>query len=98
MLAAPEGVVQWCTYAEVAGEWKVRNSTGVNGVMDMYTAAEQSVNTYFVRLALDVGMCDVTEMAEKVGVESSTADAPRTPTSRRSTGSTGRWSNAPSPG
>ena len=34
------------------------------------------MNTYFVQLALDVGMCDVTQMAEKLGVESSTADAP----------------------
>jgi membrane peptidoglycan carboxypeptidase len=61
---------------QVTGDWTVSNSTGTNGVMDMYTAAEQSVNTYFVQLALQVGMCDVTAMAEKVGVESSTADAP----------------------
>jgi membrane peptidoglycan carboxypeptidase len=44
--------------------------------MDMYRAAEFSVNTYFVQLALDVGMCDVTKMAEKLGIESSTKDAP----------------------
>ena len=40
--------------------------------MDMYRAAERSVNTYFVQLALEVGMCDVVKMAEKLGVESST--------------------------
>ena len=34
------------------------------------------MNTYFVQLALDVGMCDVTKMAEKLGVQSSTKDAP----------------------
>jgi membrane peptidoglycan carboxypeptidase len=44
--------------------------------MDMYRAAEFSVNTYFVQLALDVGMCDVTKMAEKLGVQSNTPDAP----------------------
>jgi membrane peptidoglycan carboxypeptidase len=60
----------------VSGDWQVSNSTGVNGVMDMRRAAEYSVNTYFVQLALDVGMCDVTKMAEKLGVESSTKDAP----------------------
>ena len=60
----------------VSGRWDVSNSTGVNGVMDMYRAAEFSVNTYFVQLALEVGMCDVTKMAEKLGVQSSTADAP----------------------
>ena len=62
--------------AEVGGQWSVRNSTGTNGVMDMYRAAERSVNTYFVQLELEVGMCDVVKMAEKVGIESSTPSAP----------------------
>ena len=61
---------------QVSGSWRVSNSTGTNGVMDMYRATERSVNTYFVQLALDAGMCNVVEMAEKLGVESSTADAP----------------------
>jgi len=62
--------------SEVGGSWRVSNSTGVNGSMDMYRAADFSVNTYFVQLALDVGMCDITKMAEKLGVESNTPDAP----------------------
>ena len=62
--------------SQVTGSWRVSNSTGVNGTMDMYRAAEYSVNTYFVQLALDVGMCKVTQMAEKLGIESSTKDAP----------------------
>ena len=61
--------------SQVSG-WRVSNSTGVNGTMDMNRAAEYSVNTYFVQLALDVGMCDVVQMAEKLGIESSTEDAP----------------------
>ncbi|MDN5761030.1 MAG: transglycosylase domain-containing protein [Microlunatus sp.] len=61
---------------QISGSWRVSNSTGVNGVMDMYRAAESSVNTYFVQLALEVGLCDVVAMAEKLGVESSTAAAP----------------------
>ncbi|RYZ27843.1 MAG: penicillin-binding protein, partial [Propionibacteriaceae bacterium] len=60
----------------IAGKFLVKNSTGVNGSMDMVRAAEFSVNTYFVQLALDVGMCDVTKMAEKLGVESNTAGTP----------------------
>ena len=60
----------------VSGNWRVSNSTGTNGVMDMHRAAERSVNTYFVQLALDVGMCDVVKMAEKLGVESSIDGAP----------------------
>ena len=63
---------------QVSGSWRVSNSTGTNGVMDMYRAAERSVNTYFVQLALEVGMCDVVKMAEKLGVESSTDSAPIT--------------------
>ncbi len=57
-------------------DFQVSNSTGTSGPMDMYRAAERSVNTYFVQLELSVGMCPVTQMAEKLGVESSTADAP----------------------
>ena len=33
-----------------------------------------SVNTYFVQLELDIGMCRVTKMAEKLGVKSGTPD------------------------
>ena len=62
----------------VYGDWQVSNSTGTNGVMDMYRATERSVNTYFVQLALEVGMCDVVKMAEKLGVESSAEGAPIT--------------------
>ncbi len=60
----------------IVGRFPVSNSTGVNGSMDMYRAADFSVNTYFVQLALDVGMCDVTKMAEKLGVESNTPGQP----------------------
>ncbi len=60
----------------IVGDFKVSNSTGTNGVMDMYRAAQRSVNTYFVQLELDLGMCPVIQMAEKLGVQSSTASAP----------------------
>jgi membrane peptidoglycan carboxypeptidase len=59
---------------EVGGEWQVGNSTGRNGVMDMREALAYSVNNYFVPLALDTGMCDVTRMAEKIGVRLGTPD------------------------
>ncbi len=65
-----------CDGSSQVSDWRVSNSTGVNGTMDMYRAAEYSVNTYFVQLALDAGMCNVVQMAEKLGVESSTKDAP----------------------
>ncbi|GAA3637151.1 transglycosylase domain-containing protein [Microlunatus ginsengisoli] len=58
----------------VYGNWRVGNSTGHNGNMDMYSGAAWSVNTYFVQLALDTGMCNVTKMAEKLGVKSGSRD------------------------
>jgi membrane peptidoglycan carboxypeptidase len=56
----------------VYGSWKVSNSTGTNGVMDMYRGAARSVNTYFVQLELATGMCRVTKMAKKLGVKTGT--------------------------
>nr|MBA3530090.1 hypothetical protein [Propionibacteriaceae bacterium] len=58
----------------VYGKWKVSNSTGKNGVMDMYRAAAFSVNNYFVQLELDTGMCRVTKMAQALGVKLGTRD------------------------
>ncbi|HET9874006.1 MAG TPA: transglycosylase domain-containing protein [Propionibacteriaceae bacterium] len=59
---------------QVYGSWRVSNSTGTNGVMNMMLAAQRSVNTYFVQLELDTGMCRVTEMAKKLGVKLGTPD------------------------
>ncbi|GAA3640686.1 transglycosylase domain-containing protein [Microlunatus ginsengisoli] len=53
----------------VYGRWRVSNSTGANGVMDMYRGAAMSVNNYFVQLELNTGMCRVTKMAERLGVK-----------------------------
>jgi membrane peptidoglycan carboxypeptidase len=58
----------------VLGSWSVSNSTGKNGVMNMYQAAAFSVNNYFVELALQTGMCPVVEMAEKTGIKVGTKD------------------------
>ena len=54
---------------QVYGKWRVSNSTGTNGTMNMYKAAQMSVNNYYVPLALDTGLCRVTKMAEKTGVK-----------------------------
>ena len=50
-------------------DYKPKNSTGVNGVMDMQKAANSSVNTYFLQLERTVGICPVSKMAEKAGVQ-----------------------------
>ncbi|HYP45801.1 MAG TPA: transglycosylase domain-containing protein [Propionibacteriaceae bacterium] len=60
----------------VPGRWKVSNSTGRNGRMDMYKAAAWSVNNYFVQLELATGMCRVTKMAEDLGVKVGTPSRP----------------------
>ncbi|MFC7622324.1 transglycosylase domain-containing protein [Microlunatus sp. GCM10028923] len=65
-----------CSGPVKTGKFPVKNSTAAKGVMDMRRAAEQSTNTYFVQLALDVGMCDIVELTEKLGMESSTKDLP----------------------
>ncbi len=53
----------------LGGNYRPKNSTGTNGVMDMYTGAARSVNTYFLQLEQTTGMCQVTKMAKKLGVE-----------------------------
>ena len=60
---------------QIFGNWKVTNSTtSGDQVMGMYEAAQNSVNTYFAQLELDVGMCPTIKMAEKLGVKLGTRD------------------------
>ncbi|MCW2809607.1 MAG: penicillin-binding protein [Friedmanniella sp.] len=49
--------------------YRPKNSTGVNGNMDMMKGAAASVNTYFLQLEQTVGICPVTKMAKKLGVQ-----------------------------
>ncbi|GAB3920253.1 carboxypeptidase [Microlunatus endophyticus] len=46
-----------------------KNSTGVNGTMDMRKAAQYSVNTYFLQLEHTIGLCPVVKMASRLGVK-----------------------------
>ena len=55
---------------KVFGKFPVSNSVkGHSKKIGMTEAAEYSVNTYFVQLELDAGMCNVTKMAQKTGVK-----------------------------
>ncbi|MEL4358329.1 MULTISPECIES: transglycosylase domain-containing protein [unclassified Luteococcus] len=58
-----------CNGPYTVGDFPVKNSTGANGVMDMRKATEMSVNTYFVQLSKDVGLCNVVKMAQAVGAK-----------------------------
>lgn len=50
-------------------EWPVKNaSESSGGHHDMISGTKGSVNTYFAQLQKDVGLCNVIEMAEKLGV------------------------------
>ncbi len=49
--------------------WPVKNSTRSAASMDMQTATNYSVNTYYVQLIRDTGICNAAKMASKVGVE-----------------------------
>ncbi|WP_425310807.1 transglycosylase domain-containing protein [Ammonicoccus fulvus] len=52
-----------------SGDYPVANSTGTNGQMNMMRAMAFSVNTYFIQLERDAGICETTRMTEKLGVE-----------------------------
>ncbi len=65
---------QTCEGKAKLEKWKVSNSTGTNGNMDMNKAIQMSVNTYFAQLVMQVGLCRTTEMAEKLGIESTGMD------------------------
>ncbi|CAA9301830.1 MAG: Multimodular transpeptidase-transglycosylase, partial [uncultured Friedmanniella sp.] len=65
---------QSCVGTQRVPKYKVRNSVGHSRVIDMTEAAEFSVNTYFIQLELAAGLCNVTKMAEKVGVKLGTQD------------------------
>lgn len=58
-----------CNGPFVQGDFPVKNSTAGAGSMDMYRAAKQSTNTYFVPLSRDVGLCNVVKMTQAVGVK-----------------------------
>ena len=54
---------------KIYGHYAPRNSVGHSKTIGMTEAAQFSVNTYFLQLELDAGMCNVTKMAQKLGVE-----------------------------
>lgn len=58
-----------CSGGFKAGDFEVSNSVGHSTNIDLYEAAAYSVNTYFVQLERDTGLCNVTNMAKKAGVQ-----------------------------
>lgn len=58
-----------CTGSFKASSFDVSNSTGHSTNINLNEAAAYSVNTYFVQLERDTGLCNVTNMAKKTGVQ-----------------------------
>ncbi|WP_235970347.1 transglycosylase domain-containing protein [Microlunatus kandeliicorticis] len=52
-----------------SGKYVASNDVGHSTNIDMRTAAEYSVNTYFLQLEQDVGVCNVTKMAQRLGIQ-----------------------------
>ncbi|WP_460808449.1 transglycosylase domain-containing protein [Nocardioides salsibiostraticola] len=50
-----------------AGSFEIPNSTS-SGLMNMYTGTRLSVNTFFMRLEQDTGVCDPYRLAKSMGV------------------------------
>ncbi|MFD1829111.1 MULTISPECIES: transglycosylase domain-containing protein [Streptomyces] len=54
-----------------SGEWKVQNELeSEKGTWDMSGALGKSINTYFVDLGQRIGLCNIVEMATKMGLHS----------------------------
>jgi len=65
-MTMPAGTYFTCD-GDGTGPWEVSNSTGA-GSFNMYTGTRQSVNTYFAQLERDAGLCETTEMAKAMGI------------------------------
>ncbi|MET8570444.1 transglycosylase domain-containing protein [Streptomyces sp. NPDC004783] len=64
----PVAVCDGKTWNEPGVELTNENETEV-GPYDMKEATAKSVNTYYVQMISDIGVCPVTKMAEKMGVQ-----------------------------
>lgn len=60
---------QNCEGSFTSPDYKVSNSTGQNGKMNMQKGLAYSVNTYFIQLERDAGICAAAQMAQKLGVQ-----------------------------
>ena len=57
-----------CSYGpDLGGTFSIPNSTS-SGLMNLYSGTRLSVNTFFMQLERDTGLCDPYEMAKSMGV------------------------------
>ncbi|PIE99933.1 MAG: penicillin-binding protein, partial [Propionibacterium sp.] len=55
-------------------DWKVSNGGYGYGVINMVKATASSVNTYYIQLLRDVGICETTKMAQRLGLRSAVGE------------------------
>ncbi len=53
---------------QIRDDWTVKSTARADGEIDMYEAAALSANNYFVPLELDLGLCRVTQLAQRLGI------------------------------
>lgn len=53
---------------QIRDDWTVKSTPRADGEIDMYEAAALSANNYFVPLELDLGLCRVTQLAQRLGI------------------------------
>ena len=70
------GNVQWdrCDGTTGTTPWNPVNYGDFSGTIDMKTASARSVNTYFIQLLRDAGMCNTAKMADAAGIELSNGE------------------------
>lgn len=61
-------VFRSCSGPFTAGDYKPKNSTGA-GTFNMTQATMKSINTYFIQLERDAGLCNVVKMAQAAGID-----------------------------
>ncbi|RRD03344.1 PASTA domain-containing protein [Arachnia propionica] len=49
--------------------WQPKNYDKAHGVIDMFTATQRSVNSYYIQLEAKVGICNSIDMAQRLGVK-----------------------------
>lgn len=63
--------------------------------LDMYSAARQSVNVYFIKLIEKTGVLPAADMARRLGITSIPSEGPRAPDARSATFTLGAWEVSP---
>lgn len=69
----PENEFQTCDGSyQSSNVWMPKNSTSSSSAPNLYEGTQRSVNTFFVNLELETGLCDPWKLAKQMGIRSLT--------------------------